>query len=339
MDIHRICEYCGKEFIAHRKAKRFCTRKCKDLSSRVRNGIKCNPSPEPYKKQCIVCEKEFETFREAVKTCSHECAEIYHQLGKQSYYPPIKKNCVICGNEFETRRPQQVTCGNEECKATHKKVSHSERNARYARMKPKRLVILEMRTCSECGEIFQVDSVKNNKFCSEECRKRFNNRKKDKRIPKEQTIDTDITLRRLFKRDKGVCWICGEQCSLDDWKYTEDGKKYPGDYRAEIDHVVPISRGGMHSWDNVRLAHHKCNRDKSDSIYPYLPLKKEFAYSEKKCSTPSKKTAQYTLDGQFVRVWPSTKQIERELNLNCKRIQNVCRGEGKSAFGYVWKYV
>lgn len=32
--------------------------------------------------------------------------------------------------------------------------------------------------------------------------------------------------------------------------------------------VVPISRGGRHSWNNVKLAHRLCNTVKRDKGYP-----------------------------------------------------------------------
>jgi 5-methylcytosine-specific restriction endonuclease McrA len=34
---------------------------------------------------------------------------------------------------------------------------------------------------------------------------------------------------------------------------------------AEFDHVIPLSKGGSHSYSNVRTAHESCNRRKSDS--------------------------------------------------------------------------
>ncbi|MDT2396282.1 HNH endonuclease [Enterococcus avium] len=37
-----------------------------------------------------------------------------------------------------------------------------------------------------------------------------------------------------------------------------------------MDHVIPISKGGTHSWDNVRLAHRHCNAIKRDALLKYL---------------------------------------------------------------------
>jgi 5-methylcytosine-specific restriction endonuclease McrA len=54
-----------------------------------------------------------------------------------------------------------------------------------------------------------------------------------------------LTRRAVFARDGGRCAYCGATAS-------------------SIDHVVPRSRGGRHSWDNVVAACHRCNRMKAD---------------------------------------------------------------------------
>ena len=54
-----------------------------------------------------------------------------------------------------------------------------------------------------------------------------------------------ITRSGLIERDGPECPYCGEIPS----KYT-------------IDHVLPVSRGGTHTWDNVVLACMPCNRRK-----------------------------------------------------------------------------
>jgi 5-methylcytosine-specific restriction endonuclease McrA len=58
-----------------------------------------------------------------------------------------------------------------------------------------------------------------------------------------ERVDPDAVLRR----DRGVCGICGKPV---------EGPVF------EIDHIVPLSRGGAHTMANVQLAHRTCNRKK-----------------------------------------------------------------------------
>jgi 5-methylcytosine-specific restriction endonuclease McrA len=52
----------------------------------------------------------------------------------------------------------------------------------------------------------------------------------------------------VFRRDKGVCGICHQ----------------PVDPKSKwhVDHVYPLAKGGVHSYDNVQLAHARCNWSK-----------------------------------------------------------------------------
>lgn len=58
-----------------------------------------------------------------------------------------------------------------------------------------------------------------------------------------------ITNLELYKKDEGICGICTEPVEISN---------------ASIDHIVPVSKGGTHTWDNVQLAHYKCNMLKSN---------------------------------------------------------------------------
>ncbi len=58
---------------------------------------------------------------------------------------------------------------------------------------------------------------------------------------------------RVFERDGGRCHICGELVSTE---------------KFELDHLVPISKGGSHTYANVRVAHPSCNRRRSDGVLP-----------------------------------------------------------------------
>lgn len=51
-----------------------------------------------------------------------------------------------------------------------------------------------------------------------------------------------------------------------------------------------------------------------------------------------KAVLQYTLDGEFVREWPSLKDIEKELKFTAKSIRNCCSGAVFSSHGYKWEF-
>lgn len=59
-----------------------------------------------------------------------------------------------------------------------------------------------------------------------------------------------IDRRRVYIRDGGICWICEIEVQ-DKW---------------EIDHKIPLSKGGTHTYDNVGVAHRSCNARKATKI-------------------------------------------------------------------------
>lgn len=52
----------------------------------------------------------------------------------------------------------------------------------------------------------------------------------------------------------------------------------------------------------------------------------------------SKKVLQFTLDGTFVREWPSAQEIWRQLKFRQSAICECCNGKRKSAYKYIWRY-
>lgn len=74
-------------------------------------------------------------------------------------------------------------------------------------------------------------------------------------------FDETITLKALIARDKGFCRICGEPIDKNDITNGHVGRKYPS-----LDHIIPLSKGGTHTWSNVQLAHMACNAGKCDKV-------------------------------------------------------------------------
>lgn len=109
-------------------------------------------------------------------------------------------------------------------------------------------------SCKNCGTLYFTDKAKSI-CCSSECSKRLSLRRRYK-IKEEYRYK--IPLDKLFERDRGICHICGEKCDLNDFK-TENGSFVAGPMYPSRDHVIPKSKGGSHSWSNIRLAHFRCN--------------------------------------------------------------------------------
>lgn len=346
MGDNRVCAYCGKVFLdpTHSgKPRKYCSVTCKDIVYRLKRGIAVNANPEPTEKICAVCGKTFYSRRDADKTCSSECAKIYHKSIRPASTPRDPRMCLVCGAFFIPRDDRNIICGDENCKKALRNERIKRRNAARAAVRPP--VEYETRVCPVCGVEFQADIRGGKKYCSKECAKqvqRNRDRKRhDKRIPRERRKDR-IDLKRLFDRDGGECYICGCTCNFDDWRTAASGHPYPGETYPTIDHVLPVALGGYDAWDNVRLACWKCNVEiKRDSLIDAEELDITFAYSAKPKGNPPKRTAQYSLNGKLIRVWDSTAQIRRELGLNDKHIQNVCRRSSTNtgnAYGYHWEY-
>lgn len=183
--------------------------------------------------------------------------------------------CPRCGTEFERsmvsiRHARTILCPG--CSELSKEEKRKQKEIQKEKIEKERIRKAEEKKktseekeqakwhkCPVCGEM-----TNRPKYCSKTCSAKAINKtreiKRDRKI-KGALVDKDITLQRLYERDHGVCYLCGEVCDWDD-KEERDGTIICGNRYPSIDHVVPLSRGGEHSWQNVRLAHRICNTRK-----------------------------------------------------------------------------
>ena len=52
----------------------------------------------------------------------------------------------------------------------------------------------------------------------------------------------------------------------------------------------------------------------------------------------SKPVKQFSIDGLFIKSYPSAREIERQTGYSQANISNVCTGKYKQAYGFIWKY-
>lgn len=70
-----------------------------------------------------------------------------------------------------------------------------------------------------------------------------------RRARKNGSFVERVDLATLWERDGGICHICHEHAERWNW---------------HMDHIVPISRGGEHSYANTAVAHPGCNLRKGN---------------------------------------------------------------------------
>ena len=68
-------------------------------------------------------------------------------------------------------------------------------------------------------------------------------------------FDESVTRRAVFDRDQGKCYICGKATN-----WVRQGDWDPN--LANLDHKIPVSKGGSHTWENVALSCQLCNTRK-----------------------------------------------------------------------------
>jgi 5-methylcytosine-specific restriction endonuclease McrA len=159
--------------------------------------------------------------------------------------------CYGCGTNFEAMAKKD---GKPYC--THDcYLDNRYGKGRPAKTKRYPMTKIYIKQCINCN-IYIVAKVKHQIRCAH-CRylnniALANQREHELRIPHRKLGDK-ITRKQLHERDGGRCYICKQKTVL-----KNKGKKRNKNL-STIDHVVPVSKGGTHTWDNVRNCCWQCN--------------------------------------------------------------------------------
>ena len=65
------------------------------------------------------------------------------------------------------------------------------------------------------------------------------------------TWDEPVSREEVFALQDGVCYLCGAQCTQDNW---------------HMDHVIPLSKGGEHRYTNLAVTCPGCNLSKQAKL-------------------------------------------------------------------------
>ena len=229
--------------------------------AKVSNTLRNRVNPETHKKT-----------EERLKDVLPDCFEWVGGFTCSTGYVTIR--CKQCGTEFERSaqaiRKKQVKycpCCRQRDAERREREKEERRIMREAqeeirrhereRKELERVESIKQVDCVVCGKRFETRKP-NKLCCSQECSRKYANRYHDKRIAKDKRVDFGINALSLFKRDNGVCWICGGKCDLNDY-ITKNGYFVAGDWYPSVDHIIAICDGGEDSWENVKLSHRICN--------------------------------------------------------------------------------
>lgn len=223
-------------------------------------GVRCKHKGNQYSNR----NKQLELAKEKyLSGKSWEYTEGFTTIDEHSIFKCKKCGCkqeISWVNFRSNNRKNNPTCLNcleiNKEKLKRLKLLDREEAKRLKRVEISKRGIQASFNFCECGEAISIHS----KRCKE-CNKRIYNathEHKRRMLTKQQLVDKDISLKKLSERDGNVCWTCGQKVNWEDKKEVKGivicGEDYPS-----IDHIIPLSKGGEHSWQNIKLCHRRCN--------------------------------------------------------------------------------
>lgn len=185
-------------------------------------------------KTCLKCgEPKTGSHRSYCRRCSNE----YRRAHTAGELAPIQaRNCDGCGVLYMPQARLRSKYCTRKCKD----------NAKDARVAKQLLAVKaqQPRTCPHCGNAVPVSNRAKSKFCSAACSKEAHHLNKN-------LGRLGFVRAQIGERDNWTCRICR--------KPVDRSVRYPDSRSASLDHIIPVSRGGKHTFENLRISHLGCN--------------------------------------------------------------------------------
>lgn len=252
----RICEQCGGEYLSHLPTSTCCSKRCANIR---KNQKRWSSAP----RLCPTCavplvrkgDHAFSTY------CSRRCAGIANGAARFAAGREQREErkaarraelaarthslqCEECGSAFTAPSPR--ACCSPECRMARARRSQAPVRHGYQPRKPYTLRVPTEHVCAECHGSFI--GLRRQQFCSARCNRKSKKRLRDVggRLGSER-----FSPREIFERDNWTCHLCGDHC--------DRAASVPARLAPTLDHLTPISKGGVHSRANVKCAHFSCN--------------------------------------------------------------------------------
>lgn len=251
----RLCDESLSPYAGIGRPRQYCSRRCQQRAKRLRALCPLSLSqPHAYvtlsPRSRIACVGCGELFRRPpgvrwIKYCSAACRDHHSYLrnGKKLY--PLsagRRPCAVCGWSYDAA--QNSTVCSVACLTFGRDGQGRIANATRVYWPP---------PCRGCGSDLGPRRFWRFEVC-DDCRRanlRAHSRRKSARRRGAKIRGEAFTLEQVGSRDGWVCHLCSG--SVDP---ALSGMDPQG---PTIDHLVPISRGGVDELVNVALAHRLCN--------------------------------------------------------------------------------
>lgn len=235
---------------------------------------------------CRSCNQEFPRRPGTQNGLCVECqlqARKAHWKAKTCKLP--EKECPNCKHMFRPRSYKRSTFCGWECTVAYKAANRKPKSIRPRRDPSSRVWFAKCRACSElfcsgssttlrcvpcrdphvprvtrpcevCGVM--VTGTKARRIClsCHHARHRSTRKHRDRAAFYGVAYEA-VNPIEVFTRDRWKCQLCGGMTS----------KRLRGtieDRAPELDHVVPMSKGGPHTYENTQCSHRKCNIEKGN---------------------------------------------------------------------------
>jgi 5-methylcytosine-specific restriction endonuclease McrA len=232
---------------------------------------------KPLPRPCDVCSIAYQPRIAGSMYCGPVCKNKAKDI--RGYGPYC---CKGCQNEFRAKRTDRTSYCSRQCAAKYK-AEIANRASELLAVKAKAILqevyairrlgkqtyfAPKYRTiCPSCDVVHITERTHPRQMmakvcdaCIAETDRALRRVARSKRRAKIRTTEVDsIDPIKVFERDAYLCYLCNEQLDAND-----RGTIKP--LAPELDHIIPISKGGPHIWDNVACACRQCNQAKSDTV-------------------------------------------------------------------------
>lgn len=257
------CRACGKEFKPRKKTTKFCSRACQFEGQRTAGQWT----------DCEHCGSRF-------------YARAWQGADGKSLQRYCTKRCADSSIRYSSEQKRIASTVRSEREALARIARRVRRGYRAAFLRRRDAVMQwKCRSCDDCGRAFGT-AVRPGRLptrCSDCCeaRKTHARREYRRRARRDGRLAGGSSRARarhygvpyepvkpiiVFMRDGWRCQICGKPTPRE-----RRGSRYPN--APQLDHRVPISKGGPHTYENIQCACLRCNEAKSNaSEVGQLPL-------------------------------------------------------------------